>query len=214
MDLGHLNTRIAHTIISAAILDDVFSLILLAVMISIIGTWVSPDAARIAQLCGEALLLFGVAILFGMTVYPLGGRLVKSFRSDEIDFTALLVVVFAYALLAEQLELHFVLGSFLAGLFFVSRTIDPVVYEAVKARASGITMGFLAPIFSPPSACISIPARCRPFPNSSPCWCSRRSSARSSAPRCRGARARLHSTRGGRGGCRHERPRCSGTDRR
>ena len=147
MDLGHLDTRIAHTIISAAIFDDVLSLILLAALTAVIHTGGLPDPVRIAQLCGEALLFFGATILFGSTLYPLGGRLLHSFRSDEIDFTALLVVGFAYALLAEGLELHFILGAFLAGLFFVRRTIDPHAYDAVKARVSGITTGFLAPVF-------------------------------------------------------------------
>jgi len=147
LDLGYLETRIGSTIISAAIFDAVLSLILLASMTALIHTGGFPDLLQILLLSGEALLFFVIAILVGHTLFPLGGRLLKSFRSDEIDFTALLVVAFAFALLAELLELHFILGAFLAGLFFVQRTIDLPAYEAVKARVSGITIGFLAPIF-------------------------------------------------------------------
>lgn len=43
--------------------------------------------------------------------------------------------------------MHFILGAFLAGLFFVRQTVDPAAYEAVKARVSGVTTGFLAPLF-------------------------------------------------------------------
>ena len=147
LDLGYLETRIGHTIISAAIFDDVLSLILLASMTAVIHTGGFPNLHYIAFLSGKALLFFAIAIVAGNILFPLGGRLLKSFRSDEIDFTALLVVAFAYALLAEALKLHFILGAFLAGLFFVRRTIDTRAYMAVKARVSGVTIGFLAPIF-------------------------------------------------------------------
>lgn len=147
LDLDHLETRIGSTIIAAAIFDAVLSLILLALMTALFHTGSFPSLHHLALLSGEALIFFVIAILAGKTLFPLGGRLLKSLRSDEIDFTALLVVAFAFALLAELLELHFILGAFLAGLFFVNRTIDPPAYEAVKARVSGITIGFLAPIF-------------------------------------------------------------------
>ncbi|MDD2739649.1 MAG: cation:proton antiporter [Methylomonas lenta] len=147
MDIGYLETRIGHTIISAAIFNDILSLILLASLTAVIHTGGLPRLDHLAGLSGMALLFFAIAILAGYTLFPLGGRLLKLFRSDEIDFTALLVVAFAFALLAEALKLHFILGAFLAGLFFVQRTIDPHAYIAVKARVSGITTGFLAPIF-------------------------------------------------------------------
>lgn len=54
-----------------------------------ICTGALPELLRIAELGGKALLFFAVTILFGSTLFPLGGRLLKSLRSDEVDFTAL-----------------------------------------------------------------------------------------------------------------------------
>jgi Kef-type K+ transport system membrane component KefB len=43
--------------------------------------------------------------------------------------------------------MHFILGAFLAGLFFVRGTFDEKTYEDVFRKTSGLTTGFLAPVF-------------------------------------------------------------------
>jgi Kef-type K+ transport system membrane component KefB len=43
--------------------------------------------------------------------------------------------------------LHFIIGAFLAGMFFHPNVVDVDVYERVEQQMSGITRGFLAPIF-------------------------------------------------------------------
>ena len=67
--------------------------------------------------------------------------------SEEFEFSILLVVALGFAVLAEELNLHFILGAFAAGLFFTKRTMSEDMFKAVKQRTSGITTGFLAPIF-------------------------------------------------------------------
>ncbi len=59
----------------------------------------------------------------------------------------LLIAAMAYALLAESLGMHFILGAFLAGLFFRRRTISEKSYDDILSKTRGITTGFLAPIF-------------------------------------------------------------------
>jgi Kef-type K+ transport system membrane component KefB len=147
MDLGKLHSKLGQVVVSAALVDDVLSLLLLAILTAIIRTGEFPGLLSPVILAGEALLFFGVTALVGTYVFPIAGQRLKSLRSDEIDFTALLVVALAFAMLAEALGMHFILGAFLAGIFFVRRTVDPNAYEAVKARVSGITSGFLAPLF-------------------------------------------------------------------
>jgi Kef-type K+ transport system membrane component KefB len=66
---------------------------------------------------------------------------------DELEFSFFIIVALIFANLAELLGMHFILGAFIAGLFFGRRTIDSQVYDDVKGRVSGITTGFLAPIF-------------------------------------------------------------------
>jgi Kef-type K+ transport system membrane component KefB len=59
----------------------------------------------------------------------------------------LLIAALAYAIFAETMGLHFILGAFIAGMFFDSKVVDADVYQRVEQQMSGITRGFLAPIF-------------------------------------------------------------------
>jgi Kef-type K+ transport system membrane component KefB len=68
-------------------------------------------------------------------------------KTQELEMSAMLVAAFAFAVLAEALGLHFILGAFVAGLFFGRKTIDEESYDRVKSAISAMTFGFLAPIF-------------------------------------------------------------------
>ena len=147
MDLGQLETRLGRTVISAAVVDDVLSLILLAILTAVIETGGLPGAAEVGMLFVKVFLFFTITIVVGRYVLPWLGRHLKRFVLDELEFSALLIVAMGFALLAEVLGMHFILGTFIAGLFFSRRTIDEQVYEDVRRKVSAITTGFLAPIF-------------------------------------------------------------------
>jgi Kef-type K+ transport system membrane component KefB len=147
MDLGQLETRFGRMVISAAVVDDVLSLVLLAVLTAVVETGGFPDTLQIGLLVGKVVLFFAITIAVGHYVLPWLGRRLKRLLLDELEFSALLIVAMAFALLAETLGMHFIMGAFIAGLFFGRRTIDEHVYEDVKRKVSGITTGFLAPVF-------------------------------------------------------------------
>lgn len=147
MDLGQLETQAGRTIVSAAVFDDVLSLVILAILIALINTGELPGAEGILTLVGGVTAFFAVTIAIGSWLLPRMAPLIDRLRSDELDFTLLLILGFAFAVLAEQLGLHFILGAFMAGLFFMRRTIDEDTYSSVEERVSGVTSGFLAPLF-------------------------------------------------------------------
>ncbi len=147
MDMQLLHTRLGEVIVSAAIFDDIFGLILLAALTAAIGTGGLPDVGGLALLVGQVLLFLAVVTVFGLFVFPLAGRLSKRLEEPEGAFGLLLIAALAYAVLAELLGMHFILGAFAAGLFFGRRTVDAETYDAVRTKVSGITSGFLAPIF-------------------------------------------------------------------
>lgn len=117
MDLGKLDSRIGKTIVSAAVFDDIFSLVLLAVLTAVIKTGTLPDVVELAMLLGKTVVFFVVASLIGYYVFPWLGERVKRVRADEFELSALVMAALAYSLLAEALGIHFILGAFLAGLF-------------------------------------------------------------------------------------------------
>jgi Kef-type K+ transport system membrane component KefB len=91
--------------------------------------------------------VFAVTAVIGLFAFPWGGKLLKQVKEKELDFSAMLIAALAFAVLAEALDLHFILGPFVAGVFFGRRTIDESTYDSVRSKVSGMTFGFLTPIF-------------------------------------------------------------------
>jgi Kef-type K+ transport system membrane component KefB len=146
MDLGVLESRSGQIIVSAAVFDDILSLILLAWLTALIGA--EPgNVFTFGPLLLKVLAFFTITTVIGVFVFPLGGRLMRRIKQREFEFSALLVGALAFSVLAELLELHFIVGAFMAGLFFGRKTIDEPAYDDVRGKVSAMTFGFLAPIF-------------------------------------------------------------------
>jgi Kef-type K+ transport system membrane component KefB len=146
MDLGMLESRSGQIIVSAAVFDDILSLILLAWLTALIEA--GPDSSfALGPLLLKVLAFFTITTVIGVFVFPLGGRLMRRIKQREFEFSALLVGALAFSVLAELLALHFIVGAFMAGLFFGRKTIDEPAYDDVRSKVSAMTFGFLAPIF-------------------------------------------------------------------
>ncbi len=146
-ELGRLNTRAGKLVVSAAVYDDVLSLILLAVLTSLLRTGEWLGLSSLLLLVGKVALFFVVTIAFGRWVFPWFSRLLQHSRAREFEFSMVLVVALAFGALAEVLDMHFILGAFMAGLYFQRQHLEEEIHEAVLERAEGMTTGFLAPIF-------------------------------------------------------------------
>ncbi len=149
LDVGELDTRVGKTVIAAALWDDLISLFLLALLIAAMsgGGVAAFSASDALLLLGKVALFFAVTIPVGMWVFPLVGRYFRYLRFPEVDFSMLLIAALAYATFAERMEMHFIIGAFLAGMFFHPGTVPQDIYDRVEEQMSGITRGFLAPIF-------------------------------------------------------------------
>lgn len=149
LDVGELETRVGKTVIAAALWDDLISLFLLALLIAAMaGGGIETFAAKDAlPLLAKVVFFFGVTIPVGLFLFPLVGRYFRYLRFPEVDFSMLLIAALAYATFAESMDMHFIIGAFLAGMFFHPGVVPPEVYDRVEKQMSGITRGFLAPIF-------------------------------------------------------------------
>ena len=147
MDLGKLQSRFGRMIVSAAILDDAFVLLLLAILTAFIRAGQMPELSQVLLLTGQILAFFAVTSAIGYLVLP---RIVKAARrliGEESEFATLMIVGMAFALLAEWLQMHFIVGAFIAGLFFTKRALTAETFKDLQRKISGITVGFLAPVF-------------------------------------------------------------------
>ena len=147
MDLGALESRAGRVIVSAALFDDVLSLVLLAILTAVLETGGVPSLEGLVLLVGKVAVFFAMSVVGGLWLYPRLGNTLRRLQVEEIEFSGLLITALGYALLAELLDMHFIIGAFVAGLFFVRGTIDEETYEDVMGKVNGLTKGFLAPLF-------------------------------------------------------------------
>ena len=129
-------------------LVDVLGLLLLAWLTGLLG----DDGAGfgvngIASLTLNILGFFVITYIIGAYIFPAGGKLLPYVKQRELGVSAVLIAAFAFSVFAEILGLHFILGAFIAGMFFGRGAVGQEVYEDVRNKISGITFGFLAPIF-------------------------------------------------------------------
>ncbi|GJL55479.1 MAG: hypothetical protein NPIRA02_26110 [Nitrospirales bacterium] len=144
---GLLHSRIGQTIVGAAIVDDILGLFLLALVTMMIQTGHIPAPLAFAVLLGKVILFFGIAISLGIHVYPRVSQNLKALQLATVEFSALMVVALAYGLLAEALDLHWILGAFMAGLYFEPSRVGQEAYQEMELIVTGITQGVLGPLF-------------------------------------------------------------------
>lgn len=149
MDLGALDSKIGKAVIAAALWDDLLSLFLIALMLAAIGGQSTGGftLGNLLPVVGKVLLFFAITIPVGLYIFPWLGKSFRHLSFPEVDFSMLLIAALAYAVLAELFELHSIIGAFMAGMFFHPKVVDAAAYERVEQQMSGLTRGFLAPIF-------------------------------------------------------------------
>jgi len=149
MDLGALESRVGKAVIAAALWDDVLSLLLMALLLATIGGEAtgSFDLTTVLPVIAKVVFFFAVTIPVGLFVFPLLGRYFKFLSFPEVDFSMLLIGALAYAVFAEHMDLHPIIGAFIAGMFFHPKGVGPEIFNRVEQQMSGLTRGFLAPIF-------------------------------------------------------------------
>lgn len=146
-EMGMLHSRVGNTIVSAAVFDDIIGLILLALVISVIQTGNGLTGAQFGLLIGKILLFFAVTVPAGKYLLPMLIKWSNRSRIPAPDFSVLLIMAFGFAFFAEILGMDFILGPFMAGLFFEPDSIGETSYSRVKQSIQTATDGLLAPLF-------------------------------------------------------------------
>ncbi|MDX1405793.1 MAG: cation:proton antiporter [Woeseiaceae bacterium] len=147
MDLDSLQTETGQLIIAAAVIDDILSLVLLAILTALLSTTQELTLASVALIGGKVVLFFGVALLIGRYGLQLLGKAARAISVEYAEFTVILVFGIVLAVFAEWLHMHFLIGAFTAGLIFTRNVIGGDTYSKVQSQFEAVTLGFLAPIF-------------------------------------------------------------------
>jgi len=155
MEFGLLKSKMGATVITAGIIDDVLSLVVLAVIIQLSVTGMEEinygdigfSTFKIAAFIGGIFLL-DIILKKRERWLPIKiTSLSDKLKSREAGFGILLISAFGISWIAESVGLHFVIGSFFAGLIIYKEVIGKKNYEKVNNTFTTITFGLLSPIF-------------------------------------------------------------------
>jgi Kef-type K+ transport system membrane component KefB len=163
MEFGILKSRIGNTVITAAVINDIFSLIVLSIIFQITQTYGAAAAAgtggqiNLEDLAASGIRItafiggiFLVDILFRKTSHWLPDRVAPYFeklQTKEAAFGILLITTISISLVAQDIGLHFIIGTFFSGLIVYKEIIGKQNFDRVYNIISAITFGFFAPIF-------------------------------------------------------------------
>ena len=123
MDMHAIHTDVGATILSAAVIDDVIGIFILAV---VLGTG-SP-----AFLAVKILIFFLITLYLGLRIIS---KLIDGFekiKTPRILITASLVICFVFAVFASEIGLAAIIGAFVAGLIIGTTAQSKKIVSDVK----------------------------------------------------------------------------------
>ncbi len=142
MELGVLRSRVGLSLLGAAVVDDILSILAFSIFLAVItgssGLW------GLVWLTARMALFLAATTAFGLWVLP---RLVRSVGRLSISQGVLafaIVTLLAYGLAAELVgKMAALIGAFLAGLMFARTPEKNIIEQGVSALAYGL----FVPIF-------------------------------------------------------------------
>ncbi|AIF84034.1 Kef-type K+ transport system, membrane component [Candidatus Nitrososphaera evergladensis SR1] len=158
MQFGILRSKLGNIVITAAVINDILSLVVLSIVLQIgaegsagqvvmdVGAIAWSGAKIAAFLAG----IFLFDLLLRSTSHWLPARVepyFKKLQTKEAAFGILLITTIAVSLIAQDIGLHFVIGTFFSGLIIYKEIIGKQNFDRVYNIISAITFGFFAPIF-------------------------------------------------------------------
>ncbi len=159
MDIGKLQSDIGQKIISAAIFNDVISLLILGIILDSRDSITTISSIAISILFTIVKVSLFVAFIFlayrGVqlaakripVIHNKISNLVLILKGKESLFALIMAFVLIFASVSEVLGLHFVIGAFFGAMLLNRDFLGTENFDKIRDNTSGITMGFLAPIF-------------------------------------------------------------------
>jgi len=155
LELGVLKTKIGSTVMSAAIIDDIISLVILAVILQLHASEQSTlDFSQLGisflemlgYLVGVAFLAYAIYRINRWFPHKLESFFTKA-KTREAVFGIFIVVAITLSIIADFAGLHFIIGTFFAGLIFSEKLLGKKESDKAYGIMSGMTFGFFAPLF-------------------------------------------------------------------
>ena len=146
-DLGHLATAEARIIVGAAVIDDVFGLVILAVVSTMAGGGLVTTGG-IARILIVAVGFLVAAVMIGGRLAPRLFALVARFQAREVVVVTAIALCFLLAAFADRAGSALIIGAFAAGIILSGTEQFAHIEERVKPVVSIFTPVFFVMIGS------------------------------------------------------------------
>ncbi|HUW43185.1 MAG TPA: cation:proton antiporter [Thermoplasmata archaeon] len=146
-DMEVVNTGTAGKIISAALITDLSLLFAMGLVLGeeeISGTQSTDSFFFLAM---GYILFFAIAIIVGKFFIPHLDKILTWMRTGEAAFAMAIGIAILFAVIADLVHLPSFVGAFIAGMILRETGTRLRVWTRVEDILSGITLGFMAPIF-------------------------------------------------------------------
>jgi len=151
VEFKKMNTFMGETLIGAAIIDNIFGLMLLSLLAGI--SQAGTVAAQVSAITGFASLAFKIVAFFLIAVFMgywiMPGLLRHHGLLDDREtlFTFALVFALTLGITARLVGLHGIIGAFIAGLFIRDAMGTGKVEEKLFDEFEAISIGLFTPFF-------------------------------------------------------------------
>ena len=129
-ELGYLKTREGQIVIGAAVLDDIFGIVILAVVVAL-GTGGTLEIGPILKLVAAAAVFVVAAIGLSRTAAPAFDWLIDKLKAPGEVLVASFVILALCCFTATAIGLEAALGAFAAGLILSSSKHNHAIQQAV-----------------------------------------------------------------------------------
>ncbi|MEW4428167.1 monovalent cation:proton antiporter-2 (CPA2) family protein [Paenibacillus pabuli] len=134
-DMDRLSSREGTTILGAAVVDDILVVILLAFMMSFLGT---GQDVSLGLLVGKKVLFFIGVFVAGVFIVPRVMKWLSTLKVTEPIISIALFICFGFAYFADLMGMAGIIGSFAAGIAISQTNFKNVVEKKVEPIAYSI----------------------------------------------------------------------------
>lgn len=163
-------TKAATGIMTSAVLDDVASLVLVAVLVPIVAGQEVPTLAGIGMILLKSIGFFVLIYLCAISIFPTqekaeltdnsgffsryGLNNVLSFNDGRDATLAVLLVAVIFSIIAHAMGLHAAVGAYMAGLimtpalFYIDKKGEPINrYKKTRKIIDDVAFSWIGPVF-------------------------------------------------------------------
>ncbi len=142
MELDLLRSRVGLTLLGAAVLDDILSILIFSVFLAF--TSKNGGAADMLWTTARMFVFLGGAVAFGVWILPLLSRTIARMHVSQGPLAFAIAMLLVYGLAAELVgNMAAIIGTFLAGLMFARTPEKSLIEQGMNSLAYAL----FVPIF-------------------------------------------------------------------